>query len=110
MAADNNLRNIFVYAHWTGMHAPFLMGQLRAEYARGKEIFSFSYDNKWLNSRYSQILDPELQFYSGSQYASDEKPNFGIFLDSSPDRWGRLLMKRREAVQARSEKRPERIL
>jgi len=31
--------------------------------------------------------------------------NFGVFLDSSPDRWGRLLMRRREAAIARAEGR-----
>jgi serine/threonine-protein kinase HipA len=87
------------------MKDPIYMGELRAEYTRGKEVFSFSYSDTWLKSKYSQILDPELQLYSGSQYAREEKANFGLFLDSSPDRWGRLLMKRREAAQARSEER-----
>ncbi len=92
------------------MKEPEMMGVLNAEFARGKEIFSFSYSDNWLKSHYSQILDPELQFYSGSQYLRDEKQNFGVFLDSSPDRWGRILMKRREAAMARSDKRPERTL
>ena len=48
-----------------------------------------------------QQLDPDIQFFSGPQYISDEKPNFGLFLDSSPDRWGRMLMNRREAVLSR---------
>lgn len=39
-----------------------------------------------------------------------EKKLFGIFSDSCPDRWGRLLMKRREAVQARKEERKPRRL
>ncbi len=110
METRSNNKDIYVYAHWTGMKEPVLMGVLKAEFTRGKEIFSFSYSENWLKSRYSQILDPELQFYSGSQYAKDEKQNFGIFLDSSPDRWGRLLMKRREVAMARSEKRPEKTL
>jgi serine/threonine-protein kinase HipA len=92
------------------MKVPVLMGVLKAEFTRGKEIFSFSYSENWLKTRYSQILDPELQLYSGSQYAKEEKQNFGVFLDSSPDRWGRVLMKRREAAMARSEKRPEKTL
>ncbi|HUH01553.1 MAG TPA: HipA domain-containing protein [Kofleriaceae bacterium] len=33
-----------------------------------------------------------------------------MFLDSSPDRWGRVLMMRREAQRARAEARPERRL
>jgi len=110
METRSNNRDIYVYAHWTGMKEPVLMGVLKAEFTRGKEIFSFNYSENWLNSRNSQILDPELQLYSGSQYAKDEKQNFGVFLDSSPDRWGRILMKRREAARARSEKRPEKTL
>lgn len=110
MEARSNNKDIFVYAHWTGMKEPVLMGVLKAEFTRGKEIFSFSYSEDWLKSSYSQILDPELQLYTGSQYAKDEKQNFGVFLDSSPDRWGRVLMKRREAAMARSEKRPEKTL
>lgn len=110
METRSNNRDIYVYAHWSGMEEPVLMGILKAEFTRGKEIFSFSYSDNWLKSRYSQILDPELQFYSGSQYAKEEKQNFGVFLDSSPDRWGRILMKRREAAMARSEKRPEKTL
>jgi serine/threonine-protein kinase HipA len=107
MAAINNLRKIYVYAHWTGLREPLMMGELRAELVRGKEIFSFSYDSDWLRERSSQNLDPQLFLFSGAQYSSDENQNFGVFLDSSPDRWGRMLMKRREAALARSEKRAE---
>lgn len=110
MAVINNLRKIYVYAHWTGLREPVLMGELRAELVRGKEIFSFSYDNDWLRERSSQNLDPQLFLFSGAQYSSDENQNFGVFLDSSPDRWGRMLMKRREAALARSEKRAEMTL
>jgi serine/threonine-protein kinase HipA len=110
METRSNNKDIYVYAHWTGMIEPVLMGVLKAEFTRGKEIFSFSYSENWVKTRYSQILDPELQLYSGSQYAKEEKQNFGVFLDSSPDRWGRILMKRREAAMARSEKRPEKTL
>ncbi len=110
MGLRNDVRNIYVYAHWVGIKNPVLMGELKAEFVRGKEIFSFSYAEEWLKSGFSQVLDPELLFYSGSQYATDDIINFGIFLDSSPDRWGRILMKRREAAMARNEGRPERTL
>jgi serine/threonine-protein kinase HipA len=110
MGQRNDVRNIYVYAHWVGMKEPVLMGELKAEFVRGKEIFSFSYAEDWLKSSFLQILDPELLFYSGSQYAGDEKSSFGVFLDSSPDRWGRILMKRWEAATARSERRTERTL
>jgi serine/threonine-protein kinase HipA len=108
--SKKNRREIFVYAHWALLDKPRLMGMLYSEVIRGKEVFSFEYANDWLKSGKAQLLDPDLQLFSGTQYLADEKPNFGLFLDSSPDRWGRLLMKRREAAYARSEQRPEKHL
>lgn len=110
MAKKGAHRTICVYADWVSLGQPTLMGLLHSTVLRGKEIFSFEYDETWLKSRGAQALDPDLGFFSGIQYLNDEKPNFGIFLDSSPDRWGRTLMDRREAVIARSEGRPSRDL
>lgn len=105
MAKKGAHRTIYVYADWVSLGQTTLMGLLHATLLRGKEIFSFEYDEAWLKSRSAQTLDPDLGFFSGIQYLNDEKPNFGIFLDSSPDRWGRTLMDRREAAIARSEGR-----
>ena len=99
---------IYVYADWKGLKgAPLLMGILNSVHNKGKEIFSFEYEQDWLESGNGQVLDPDLQFYSGRQYSSSDKLNFGLFLDSSPDRWGRVLMKRREAIIARKENRKQ---
>ncbi|WP_235062807.1 type II toxin-antitoxin system HipA family toxin [Indibacter alkaliphilus] len=101
-------REIHVYAGWQQVGNPMLMGTLISEQLRGKEVFSFKYDKTWLESGFALILDPDLQYYDGPQYlASDDKPNFGMFLDSSPDRWGRILMRRREAAEARLNARKE---
>jgi serine/threonine-protein kinase HipA len=102
-------RNILVYADWQELGNPTLMGRLSATQMRGKEIFAFEYDKEWLQSSYIQ-LDPDLYFFKGRQFLNDTKPNFGIFMDSSPDRWGRLLMRRREAALARQEQRKENLL
>lgn len=110
MAKSTSLIDTFVYAHWIGMKEPVLMGILKATPNKGGLIFSFSYDDKWLKRKDSFYLDPNLQFYSGPQYPSAGKENFGIFLDSSPDRWGKLLMRRREAAVARKEGRKEKQL
>nr|WP_320118462.1 HipA domain-containing protein [uncultured Marinifilum sp.] len=100
-------RQIYVYANWVKLNEPLLMGILTSERLRGKEVFHFEYDTIWLQSPHAQSLDPDLQLYSGPQYLQDDnKSNFGIFLDSSPDRWGRILMHRREAALARIENRP----
>lgn len=103
MAANN--KTIYVYASWQELKEPTLMGILTAEHARGKEIFSFEYTDEWLAQKELLTLDPNLYLFGGKQYNNDDKPNFGLFLDSSPDRWGRVLMKRREAITARGEKR-----
>ena len=110
MAKQNNKRSIRVYAHWAGMEIPRLMGILYSDRLKGKEIFSFEYDGDWLKNGPAQLLDPSLQLYSGLHYLNEEQDNFRIFLDSSPDRWGRILMRRREAAIARSEKREEQKL
>lgn len=96
---------IQVCAHWQGMAEPVVMGMLYATPSRGKEIFSFEYDPAWLKSPHSLVLDPNLGLFTGPQYARDGHDNFGLFLDSSPDRWGRVLMQRREAQQAKAEDR-----
>jgi serine/threonine-protein kinase HipA len=105
-------KEVYVYADWKGLKGPVLMGTLLSEATRGKEIFSFNYDNRWLNTGKALYLDPDLQMYPGSHYVSDQrKSNFGIFLDSSPDRWGRALMQRREAALARlNNKTPQKLL
>ena len=105
MSANN--KDIEVYAHWIGMPQATLMGRLNCVTTRGREVFSFEYDNQWLKTPFAHELDPDLGLYTGRQYLRDEKSNFGIFLDSSPDRWGRMLMKRREAITARLEGRKE---
>lgn len=110
MAKNIQERSILVYADWVGLEQATLMGTLFATYARGKEVFSFEYNEAWLQSKNAQNLDPDLQLYSGQQFLRDEKRNFGIFLDSSPDRWGRVLMDRREAVLARQEERKPKLL
>lgn len=95
-----------MFADWEGLpEQNLLMGQLQSELLRGKEVFSFVYSKEWLLSNFAQTLDPDLFYSEGLQYLSDDKTNFGLFLDSSPDRWGRVLLRRREAALARLDKR-----
>lgn len=111
MAVIQLKKQILVYADWQGLeHAPKLLGRLNATQAKGKETFSFEYSAEWIQAGFSQMLDPDLQLYSGAFYPKDEKPNFGIFLDSSPDRWGRVLMQKRERAMAKIEERAPRTM
>lgn len=104
-------RHIEVWADWREQGEPILMGFLRSILTRGKEVFSFTYDDAWLAAGHARQIDPDLGLFSGPQFpGSSTRPNFGLFLDSSPDRWGRVLMQRREAVRAREDGRPVRTL
>ena len=106
-----NETTILVYADWEFLGEAQFLGFLTSQRVRGKEVFSFEYAETWLNNQNPILyLDPHLGFYRGKQYLPEEKNNFGIFLDSSPDRWGRLLMRRREAWQAKEEGGDERPL
>ena len=106
-----NEQKIWVYADWQFLSGARLMGILTTQHIRGKEIFSFEYNDNWITSSGQALfLDPNLSMYKGKQYLPEEHHNFGLFLDSSPDRWGRLLMRRREAWSAKKEEREERTL
>jgi len=82
------------------MTDPELIGVLSAQQTKTRKSFSFSYERSWLRSSAQMLLDPDIQWYTGPQHPGD-KQNFGAFLDSMPDTWGRTLMKRRAALEAK---------
>lgn len=111
MAVIQVKKQILVYADWQELNnGPAQLGNLSCTQARGQETFTFEYAAEWIKCGFSQLLDPDLELYSGAFYPRDDKPNFGLFLDSSPDRWGRVLMQRREAAMAKIEDRPPKKL
>jgi len=82
------------------------MGWLHRQAGGGGDVFSFEYDETWLQHPEVFQFDPDLQLVEGRIYASGDRENFGVFLDSSPDRWGRLLMQRRAAHRAAKDGKP----
>ncbi len=98
-------KTIYAYIDWCEMDGPIFIGTLQSDVVRTKEVFSFNADPSFINHKEFRLLDPDLGQFSGPQYLRDEKVNFGLFLDSSPDRWGRLLIKRRETIRAKEEDR-----
>lgn len=103
-------RTVEVHADWRELGGAARMGFLYATPVRGKETFSFEFDEAWLELSQARSLDPALRLGPGPQYVAAGRENFGLFLDSSPDRWGRMLMQRREAQLARELGRKERRL
>lgn len=99
-----NQKTIYVYDDFSA-DTPVLMGLLYVNVIKGGESYSFEYDRNWLTrTMLSVTLDPELMPYSGRQYPAG-KNIFGIFSDASPDRWGRVLMNKRERIIAKREGR-----
>ncbi len=99
-----NQKTIFVYDDFSS-DQPILMGCLFVNVIKGGESYSFEYDKDWLKkTKLTLTLDPELMPYSGRQYPTG-KNIFGMFADASPDRWGRVLMNKRERILASKEGR-----
>src|SRR5690242_20058776 len=82
---------------------PAVMGTLRCQTSRTGDIYSFAYDDAWLKRPAAFTFDPDLALVTGPQYPATDRANFGIFLDSSPDRWGRVLMQKRENLRGRQQ-------
>lgn len=111
MVKTGTRKEILVYADWKGLKInPTLLGKLYSTKVGNKEVFSFEYSDGWLKSKFAQVIDPDLTLFSGPHYLDDKKENFGIFLDSSPDRWGQVLMRRREAFLSRKANRQPKTL
>lgn len=97
-------KDIFVYDDFSS-EKTLLMGYLYVDVIKGTESYSFEFDDGWLKENGSLMdLDPLLVPFSGRQYPPDKKI-FGLFADSSPDCWGRVLMNKRERLIAEKEGR-----
>lgn len=90
-----------VYADWHPIKQPLLVGQLAYSDSSRGGVFGFAYDKAFLTSACRLQIDPMLTLHSGELYNDEADKNFRAFLDSSPDRWGRILMQRRAAIEAR---------
>ena len=104
-----NEKTIYVYDDFS-FDTPVLLGQLYVDVIKGSESYAFEYDDRWLKSiKLSVNLNPYLFPYGGRQYPSG-KGIFGLFADASPDRWGRILMTKKERIKANKEDRKPRKL
>lgn len=99
------MKKLFVYADFDWLDAPVLVGELGYESLRGSDSYAFQYDKGWL-SRYGNLfLSADINPFPGWQYTQPGKDVFGCFSDALPDRWGRLLMNRREQILATEQRR-----
>ena len=98
------MKKLLVYADFHFLPSSQKLGVLNYDRVRGNEVFSFSYDQTWLNNNGNIRLGGDLNTFSGLQYAPSGSI-FGCFADSLPDRWGRILAEKREELEASRDKR-----
>src|SRR5215207_3125361 len=72
-----------------------LAGRLWAHRRRRVESATFAYVPGYLARKDSYPLDPALPLVTGQLQTPANRPIFGAFSDCSPDRWGRMLIRRR---------------
>lgn len=107
MASEERI--IYVYDDFS-YNEPVLLGRLYVGVIKQGEKYSFEYDKEWLtNNEMSISLNPEIQPFVGRQFPNG-KSIFGLFADAAPDRWGRVLMNKRERLLAEKEGRKPRKL
>lgn len=86
------------------------VGKLWFRVRGNKESASFEYDPTWLAHPERFALEPALTLTEGSFHTGQGLSLFGGFGDSAPDRWGRVLMRRFEALRAKEQNRAPQTL
>ena len=104
------MKKIIVYADFDFLSIPQEIGTLGYEHVRGKDHFVFEYSREWLKQHGGILLSGDLMNVPSLQHPHGNDNVFGFVKDSFPDRWGRLLLDRRERLTAQSEGRPIRML
>jgi serine/threonine-protein kinase HipA len=100
------MKTLYVYADFDWLAEPMLVGELGYESLRGSDSYAFKFENDWLRQYGSLFLSADINNYPGQQYTQPGRDIFGCFCDALPDRWGRLLLNRREQILASEERRP----
>jgi serine/threonine-protein kinase HipA len=104
------MMKMWVYADFDWLREVELIGELSFEYLRSTATYGFQYSKEWLKKHSDILLSDDINNYPGMQYTQQGKDIFGCFSDALPDRWGRMLLNRREQILALEEKRPMRKL
>ncbi len=104
------MKRITVIADFDFLASPQEIGTLGYERVRGKDHFVFEYSHEWLKQHGGILLSGDLMNVPSLQHPRGTDSVFGFVKDSFPDRWGRLLLDRRERLKAQAEGSPVRML
>lgn len=99
---------IALYADWAGAD-PAHFANLESYQTVGTETFALTLakDFQAHPALINLSLDPDIAWQAGPQFPKAPRSSFGLLQDSSPDRWGRMLMNRRLARDKRVGKAPK---
>ncbi|WP_076790882.1 type II toxin-antitoxin system HipA family toxin [Chlorobium sp. KB01] len=100
--------DVEVYIDWQGSCR--FIGRLHRQSGRGREKVSFEYDNAWIEAYDNFSIDASLKVGRGVFVPRPRQDMFGTLGDSSPDQWGRRLMRRAERRRAEKERSAPRTL
>lgn len=103
------MKKITVFADFDFFPSPKEIGKLGYEQVQGNSHFVFEFSRDWLEYHGGIILSGDLMNVASLQHPRSNDV-FGFVKDSFPDRWGRLLLDRRERLTAHAEGRPKRML
>ena len=104
------MKKITVIADFDFLASPQEIGTLGYEHVHGKDHFVFEYSHEWLKQHGGIVLSGDLMNVPSLQHPRSTDSVFGFVKDSFPDRWGRLLLDRRERLKAQVERRSVRVL
>lgn len=104
------MEKLYVYADFDWLKEVELVGELGYESLRGSDSYSFTYSDDWLGRHGNLFLCDDLNNFPGRQYTQPGRDIFGCFSYALPDRWGHMLLLRREQIAVAEAKRPMRRL
>jgi len=90
---------IDVFIDLPSFPGPVQAGRLWSHFRKGRESASFEYNKEWLANPHRFALEPLLPLADGTFHTNPGQSVFGAIGDSTPDRWGRILMRRAELAQ-----------
>ncbi|MGR3594001.1 MAG: type II toxin-antitoxin system HipA family toxin [Limimaricola soesokkakensis] len=96
-----------VWIDWKGLRR---VGTLHRTAGRGRERVSFTYHEDWLTDESAFGLSPDMPLGPGQFVPEAGQDMLAALGDSSPDTWGRTVMRRYEGRMAEAEERRPKTL
>jgi len=101
-------KSVLVYC--TLENVNHFVGRLWTHASKGRQSATFEYTSHWIDYENAFALEPALPLVRGTFQTEPGLLMFRCFADTAPDRWGRMLMQRRERKDAKHNNRSPKTL